>query len=413
MSVSVLGSLDRIQLKDILTMAFIKKASDVHLKAGMKPFIRLFRKLQVLDENLPVLSGEMIDNMVFGIMDEHQKSVFRAEKYIDFGYGISGVGRFRINVFRQRGTTRLVIRNIPHEIPSFGELHLPPVVEQLARVTERGLILVTGTTGSGKSTTLAAMIDLMNSLYHRHIVTIEDPIEYLIKDKKSIISQREIGSDAKNFSSSLRSTLRQDPDVILIGEMRDRETIEIALTAAETGHLVLSTLHTTDTVETINRILTVYEPHQQDQIRRQLASVLRAVISLRLAHRHGGQGLIPAVEILVNNARVKEHIEDPSRTNDLHKVIEESTDSWGMQSFDQGLMSLVNSKLIHYDEAYRLSSNPEDFALRHSGVARMDVGKWSTQQDLRQKSKDDWERLQSLELVTHPMIKLKKKNEKK
>ena len=262
----------------------------------------------------------------------------------------------------------MVIRNIPFNVPNLDELGLPPIVKKITEI-ERGLILVTGITGSGKSSTLAAMIDQINQTQNAHILTIEDPIEFLIRDRKSIVSQRELGLDTSTFTSALRAAMRQDPDVILIGEMRDKETIEIALTAAETGHLVLSTLHTLDARETINRILGVFEPHQQDQIRRQLASCLKAVISQRLARRKDKSGFVPAVEILLSNQRVKEAIEDPAKTKDLETIIDESRDSAKMQTFDQSIMDLLTNDLIDYDEALRLSTNPEDFQLKYSGVA--------------------------------------------
>lgn len=354
-------------LNEILTAAVQKNASDVHLKAGLVPVIRKHGKLRPLFAEQPPLSNTDLEQMIDGIMDEEQKKTFRVRKEIDLGYGVSGLGRFRVNIFKQRGTIRLVIRNVPHKIPTLNELNMPETLSQIAKL-ERGLVLVTGVTGSGKSSTLAAMIDQMNAERNLHILTIEDPIEYLIRDRKSIVSQRELGHDTNSFATALRSALRQDPDVILIGEMRDRETIEIALTAAETGHLVLSTLHTVDAQETINRILAAFEPHQHQQIRLQLGSVLRAVISQRLATRKDKSGFVPAVEILINNARAREMIEDPKRTRDLVKVIEESRETFGMQSFDQCLSDLVQSGVIEYDEALALSTNPENFALRFRGV---------------------------------------------
>lgn len=355
-------------LNDILNTALKKQASDVHLKAGLVPVIRKHGKLRPLQQGLPQLTSQEIEDMAFGLLDEDQKRVFGVAKEIDIGYGLSGVGRFRINIFRQRGSVRMVIRNIPFNVPNLDDLGLPAVVKKIADY-ERGLILVTGITGSGKSSTLAAMIDHINNTQNTHILTIEDPIEFLIRDRKSIVSQRELGLDTTTFSSALRSALRQDPDVILIGEMRDTETIEIALTAASTGHLVLSTLHTMDAQETINRILATFEPHEQDQIRRQLAGCLKAVISQRLARKKDKTGFVPAVEVLVTNQRVKEMIEDPEKTREIRNAIEESRDTFGMQSFDQSLMDLLTQDMIDYDEALKLSSNPEDFHLRAAGVA--------------------------------------------
>jgi twitching motility protein PilT len=274
-------------------------------------------------------------------------------------------------------------------------LNLPPILKKIA-AAERGLILVTGVTGSGKSSTLAAMIDFINSSQNLHILTIEDPIEFLIRDRKSIISQRELGLDTSTFSNALRAALRQDPDVILIGEMRDRETIEIAMQAAETGHLVLSTLHTSDAQESVNRIIGAFEPHQHDQIRRQLSAVLKAVISQRLARRKDKTGFVPAVEILLTNQRVKEMIEDGTRTSGLTGVIEESASTMGMQSFDQSLMSLLSQDLIEYEEALLLSKNPEDFQLRAAGIA--EGGSWHSNIQLRDKARGQWQSGERLEI---------------
>lgn len=358
----------QMTLNDILSTALKKQASDVHLKAGLVPVIRKHGKLRPLQQGVPQLSSQQIEEMALSILDEEQRKTFAKMKEIDVGYGLSGVGRFRVNIFRQRGSIRMVIRNIPHNVPNLDELMLPPIIKKIAEY-ERGLILVTGITGSGKSSSLAAMVDYINNTQNTHILTIEDPIEFLIRDRKSIVSQRELGLDTTTFSTALRAALRQDPDVILIGEMRDPETIEIALQAASTGHLVLSTLHTMDAQETVNRILGAFEPHEQDQIRRVLAGSLKAIISQRLARRKDKSGFVPAVEILIANQRVKEMIEDPEKTNELRVAIEESRETFGMQSFDQSLMDLLTQDLIDYDEALRLSTNPEDFNLRAAGVA--------------------------------------------
>ncbi len=373
-------------LNDILTIALKKQASDVHLKAGLVPVIRKHGKLRPLQTGVPQLSAQEIDHMANEILDEDQRQHFAKYKEIDVGYGISGLGRFRVNIFRQRGSTRMVIRNIPFNVPNIDELKLPDVVKKIAEY-ERGLVLVTGITGSGKSSTLAAMVDHINNTQNTHILTVEDPIEFLIRDRKSIVSQRELGLDTTTFSTALKSALRQDPDVILIGEMRDHETIKIALTAAETGHLVLSTLHTMDAQETINRILGTFEPHEQDQVRRQLGAVLKAVVSQRLARRKDKTGFVPAVEILVNNQRVKEMIEDPEKTSEVRNAIEESRDSYGMVSFDQSLMDLLSQDLIDYDEALRLSTNPEDFQLRAAGVASGQ--QWHDNSDLNKRVRGD------------------------
>jgi len=277
------------------------------------------------------------------------------------------LGRFRCNVFYQRGAVGMVLRIIPTQIKSISELNLPLVLEKISQEM-RGLILVTGTTGSGKSTSLAAMIDYINLHRNEHIVTIEDPIEYLHRDKKSIINQREVGSDTNDFIKALRSALRQDPDVILVGEMRDLETIETALLAAETGHLVLSTLHTLDAPETVNRIISMFPPHQQPQVRLQLGGILKGVVSQRLVPRADGKGMVPAVEIMVQTARVRELIEDQMRTKELHDAIATGKDPYGMISFDQSLIDLVQRRLVTYEEALRHSTSPADFALAFRGI---------------------------------------------
>lgn len=378
-----------MNLVEILTTAIKKSASDVHLKAGLVPVIRKHGKLRPLEQGLTQLTSQQIEEMAMGILDEDQRRTFAQQKEIDIGYGITGLGRFRINIFRQRGSVRMVVRNVPFNVPTLTELSLPASISNIAN-SERGLILVTGVTGSGKSSTLAAIIDYINNSQNAHILTIEDPIEFLIRDRKSIISQRELGLDTHSFASALRAALRQDPDVILIGEMRDRETIEIAMTAAETGHLVLSTLHTVDAKESINRILGAFEPHQQDQMRRQLAAVLKGVISQRLARRKDKTGFIPAVEILINNQRVREMIEDPARTKDILNAIEESRDTFGMQSFDQSLMDLLSADLIEYEEALKLTNNPDDFQLRAAGLAE-GHGSWHNNTDVRDKARGQWQ----------------------
>lgn len=391
-------------LEDLLKLAMQKGASDVHLKAGIVPVIRKHGALRPLASNMPTLTGEQIEEMAIAMMNHRQRQQFEEFWECDLAYGVSGLGRFRINAFKQRGTTRLVIRNIPHNVPNFKELSLPEAVADISQY-ERGLILVTGATGAGKSSTLAAMVDNINRTKNKHIITIEDPIEFLIRDRKSIITQRELGMDSTSYTRALRSALRQDPDVILIGEMRDKETIEIALLAAETGHLVLSTLHTLDAAESINRILASFEPHQQNQIRMQLGSVLRAVISQRLATRANKSGFIPAVEILVNNARVRESIESPEKTKDIPQIIEESQMSWNMQSFDQSLMTLLTAGKITFEEALKHSTAPEDFKIRYSGITSMDGKKWAENSDHQEKVQDAWHGLSEVEIELPPDIK--------
>src|ERR671926_585858 len=318
---------------------------------------------------------EEVARIAFGMMNDFQKEKFKQTNEVDLAYGVPGLGRFRVNVFQQRGTVGSVFRVIPFKIQTIEQLMLPKVVEKLAR-EQRGLILVTGTTGSGKSTTLAAMIDHINAHETCHIMTIEDPIEFLIRDKRSIVNQREVGVDTMSFGQALKSALRQDPDVILVGEMRDLETIETALTAAETGHLVLSTLHTLDATETITRIISAFPPHQQKQVRLQLGAVLRGVISQRLVPRADGKGRVAAVEVLVSNSRVREMIEDKDRTKEIAQAIAQSFTTYGMQTFDQSLMLLFRANIITYEEALRQSSNPDDFALRVSGISATSDSTW-------------------------------------
>jgi twitching motility protein PilT len=363
-----------MELNEILQIALRGGASDIHLKAGLPPMFRVDGSLVPLKDGRR-LPPEEVARMAFGIMNEFQKEKFKSTNEVDLAYGVPGLGRFRVNVFQQRGTIGAVLRVIPFKILSVKDLLLPPVLEKIS-LEERGLILVTGTTGSGKSTTLAAMIDHINATETNHIMTVEDPIEFLIRDKRSIVNQREVGVDTVSFSQALKSALRQDPDVILVGEMRDLETIETALTAAETGHLVLSTLHTLDATETINRIISVFPPYQQKQVRLQLASVLKAVISQRLVPRADGKGRVAAVEILKATARVRELIEDKDRTKEIHDAINQGHQTYGMQSFDQSLMGLVKAGIITYEEARRQATNPDDFALRFSGISSTSDSKW-------------------------------------
>ncbi|HLG13342.1 MAG TPA: type IV pilus twitching motility protein PilT [Blastocatellia bacterium] len=354
-------------IDQLLTIACSKGASDLHLKSGSFPFIRINGELQPMVE-AQRLSSEDTLNMAFSIMNNRQKQRFTENAEIDIAYGVSGLGRFRCNIFQQRGTVGMVLRVIPTTVRTIEELRLPSVIERIAD-EKRGMVLVTGTTGSGKSTTLAAIIDYINRTRSGHIVTIEDPIEFLHRDKKSYVNQREVDVDTKSFSEALRGALRQDPDVILVGEMRDYETIETALTAAETGHVVLSTLHTLDATETINRIVAVFPPHQQRAIRLQLASVLRGVISMRLV-RAAEQihGRVPAVEVMVVTPYIRDCIIHPEKTSTIREAIAQGTSQYGMQTFDQSLFDLYSRGLITYEEALAGASNPDEFRLRVSGV---------------------------------------------
>jgi len=365
-----------MELNEILQVALRASASDIHLKAGLPPMFRVDGSLVPL-KDARRLPPEEIGRMCFGIMNEYQKEKYKQTNEVDLAYGVPGLGRFRVNIFQQRGTIGVVLRVIPFKIQTIEQLMLPKVLEKIAG-EQRGLILVTGTTGSGKSTTLAAMIDHINATETCHIMTIEDPIEFLIRDKRSIVNQREVGVDTMSFGQALKSALRQDPDVILVGEMRDLETIETALTAAETGHLVMSTLHTLDATETINRIISAFPPYQQKQVRLQLGSVLKGVISQRLVPRADAKGRVPAIEVLLATARVRELIEDKDRTKEIPDAISQGHTTYGMQTFDQSLMGLLKSNLITYEEALRQATNPDDFALRVSGISGTSDSKWDS-----------------------------------
>jgi twitching motility protein PilT len=314
------------------------------------------------------LDHEDLVEMAASIMSTAQRQKFKDAQEVDLAYSVAGLGRFRCNVFQQRGTIGMVLRVIPVKVMNLDELGLPQVLKKIAE-EERGLVLVTGTTGSGKSTTLAAMIDYINATRTSHVITIEDPIEYLHRDNHCIINQREIGVDTRSFAYALRSALRQDPDVILVGEMRDMETIETALHAAETGHLVFSTLHTLDATETINRIISVFPPHQQKQIRLQLASVLRAALAQRLIPRKDGYGRCPGVEVLIATPFIKDCIVDKEKTHLIAGAIAQGTSQYGMQTFDQSIFYLFQQNLVTYQEALRWASNVDEFKLRVQGIS--------------------------------------------
>jgi twitching motility protein PilT len=355
-----------MNINDLLKMAIERKASDLHLKVGSHPVLRIDGELVPLGELKRLMQEDTI-GMAFSIMNARQKQRFKEELELDIAYSVPGLGRFRCNVFQQRGAVGLVLRVIPARIQSVRELMLPPVLERICE-ERRGLVLATGTTGSGKSTTLAAMVDYINNSRGEHIMTIEDPIEFLHRDKKSIVNQREVDVDTRGFSTALRAALRQDPDVLLVGEMRDFETIETALLAAETGHLVFSTLHTLDATETVNRIISVFPPHHQKQIRIQLSQVLKAIISLRLVPRADGIGRVPAAEVLISTGYIRECIENKEKTKYIREQIALGTSQYGMQTFDQSLYQLYKSGLITLDEALKRASNPDEFKLKIQGV---------------------------------------------
>jgi twitching motility protein PilT len=349
-------------------------ASDLHLKAGAPPVLRVDGKL--VEEKSESLTPETLKEMAYQIMTPSQQQTFERMKELDFAIGVRGIGRFRVNVFLQRSSIAIAMRAIPIVVRRIDDLNLPQVLKDLT-TKPRGLILCTGTTGSGKSTTLAAMIEHINENISRHIITIEDPIEYLFRDNNSIICQREVLMDTVSFSIALRHILRQDPDVILIGEIRDRETMDVALKAADTGHLVLSTLHTLNATETINRIISFYPPHQHQHIRVLLASTLAGVISLRLLPRADGKGRIPAVEVLISTPTIKDYLLDPVKTILIQSAIEEGHSQYGMQTFDQSVFRLYKDGLITYDDAMQSVSNPDDFKLRLVGIEATAERGWS------------------------------------
>src|SRR2546426_3506386 len=356
-----------MHVNDLLKIAVESGASDLHLKVGSFPMMRVRGTLAPAGEEQR-LDHEDVVAMSAAVMSTAQRQKFKETQEVDLAYSVPGLGRFRVNIFQQRGTVGLVLRVIPMTIRTVEELGLPKVMKAIA-LEERGLVLVTGTTGSGKSTTLAALIDHINKERAAHVMTVEDPIEFLHRDQKSMINQREVAVDTRSFAQALRSALRQDPDVILVGEMRDFETIETGLLAAETGHLVFSTLHTLDATETINRIIAVFPPHQQKQVRLQLASVLKAVISQRLLPRADGKGRCPAVEVMISTAFIRDCIVDKEKTHLIPGAIAAGTSQYGMQTFDQSIFGLFSQGLVSYEEALRWASNVDEFKLKVQGIS--------------------------------------------
>jgi twitching motility protein PilT len=356
-----------MHIDELLKTAAQAGASDVHLKVGSYPMMRVNGLLAICSEEKRLERADT-EAMADAMFTDELREKFRKAQEVDLAYSLPGVGRFRCNVFQQRGSIGLALRVIPVRVKPIDELGLPPVLKRIA-AEERGLVLVTGTTGSGKSTTLAGMIDYINSTRSAHIITIEDPIEYLHRDHLSIVNQREVKVDTESFSHALRSALRQDPDVILVGEMRDHETVETALLAAETGHLVFSTLHTLDATETINRIIAVFPPHQQRQVRIQLASVLKAAIAQRLLPRADGLGRVPAIEVMIATPFIRDCIIDKDRTALIHGAIASGTSQYGMQTFDQSIFSLYQQGFVTLDEALRWASNVDEFKLKVQGIS--------------------------------------------
>ena len=355
-----------INIDDILKAAVRVGASDIHVGTGRHPIFRVEGKLMPV-KNAPKLTVDDVKSMAYSMMNPAQREKFENLFEMDLAYSISGLSRFRVNIFQQRGSLSIAIRSIPFNILNFQSLHLPPVMEKIAG-EERGLVIVTGTTGSGKSTTLAALVDYINKNKARHIITVEDPLEYMHEDQMSYINQREVGIDTMAFANAMRAALREDPDVILVGELRDLETMEICLSAAETGHLVLTTLHTLDAMESINRMLTVFPPHQHNQVRYQLAQVLKAIVSQRLVPTTDGKARVPAVEVLIATERIKDLISDPTKTWEIRQAIQEGSLHYGMQTFDQCLYNLYKGNLITYDEAMRQATNRNDLAMRIEGI---------------------------------------------
>lgn len=354
-----------MNLKQMLVEMLNHKASDLHIRVGIRPYLRVNGMLEQIATD--PMTIDLMDQIVSQVLNEKQRERFYRKNEMDLALSVSKLGRFRINLYRQRGTAGIAIRAVNTLVPSFEELNLPDTIKKLAR-TQRGLIIITGTTGSGKSTTLAALIEEINSTRTDNILTVEDPIEYIYRDKKSIISQREVGGDTETFASALRHAFRQDPDVILIGEVRDLETMSIALTAADTGHLVMTTLHTLNVVETITRIVSFFPPHQHQQIRLLLAGTLKAIVCQRLLTRADMPGRVPAIEIMIASGAIKECLMDPDRTIDIPDLMEQGVVQYGMQTFDQSIMKLYKQGLISFEEAMNHASNPDDFDLRVKGI---------------------------------------------
>jgi twitching motility protein PilT len=352
-----------------------QNASDLHLKVGRPPTLRVDGHMVTLE--MPPLTQEDLRSLAEQVMAPKNIKEFSEQKESDFALAVPGIGRFRVNAYQQRGTIAYAMRTVPFQAKTVAELNLPEVCERIA-LMPRGLILVTGITGSGKSTALASMLHYINQNRHANIITIEDPIEFLHRDIKSSINQREVGTDTNSFSQALRRVLRQDPDILLVGEIRDIDTLDTALKAAETGHLVFSTLHTTDATQTINRVLSFYPPHQQGEVRYMLSTALKAIISLRLVRRADKKGRVPAAEILVNTEAVRDQIRDMTKSLNIPQLIKEGAVPYGMQSFDQSLMNWYHKGVISYDDALFAATNPAEFALRAQGINASSDTSWDT-----------------------------------
>src|SRR5205823_3592417 len=361
--------------KAVLQQLIQRNASDLHLKVGRPPTLRLHGDLVPLDH--PALRPEDLKGLAEQLMTPRQVKEFTENKECDFAIGVPGIGRFRCNVYQQRGSLCFAMRAIPYQARTIKELNLPPVLEEIA-LKPRGLVLVTGITGSGKSTALAAMVQHLNEHRKANVITIEDPIEFLHRDINCHINQREVGTDTATFAQALRRVLRQDPDVILIGEIRDLETLDTALKAADTGHLVFSTLHTTDATQTINRVISFFPPHQHDEVRHLLSTALQAIVSLRLVPRKDGKGRVPASEVLINTAAVQENMRDLTKSLSIPDLIAQGSVQYGMQSFDQSLFHWYQQGMITYDDALFAATNPAEFSLRAQGIGSASDTSWDT-----------------------------------
>jgi twitching motility protein PilT len=362
-----------MNIRSVLEKMIAARASDLHLKVGTPPVVRVDGVLYTLEEPAP--NAEDLRAVVQQLLSEEQRAYFSTHNEIDFAFGVAGVARFRVNIFMQRGSPALALRHVPVDVPTIEDLSLPALVREMA-FAPRGLIVITGRTGSGKSTTLAAMIDALNRVTTRNVITVEDPIEFLHRDRQSFIHQREVGLDTRSFHDGLRYVLRQDPDIILVGEIRDLETMSTVLMAADTGHLVLSTLHTTNVVQTIQRMISFYPPHQHDEVRMSIAGNLRAVICQRLVPRRDGGGRVPAVEIMVNTPTIREFILNAEKLPLIQSAVAEGVTQYGMQTFDQSVLHLLRKGLITEEEALKNCNNPNELGLKLKGIASTSDRMW-------------------------------------
>ncbi len=364
-----------MNIRSVLEKMIGMRASDLHLKAGTSPIVRVDGVLYTIEDRPP--TAQELREVCDQLLSEEQRQYFATHHEIDFAFGVSGLARFRANVFMQRGTPAVALRHVPVQVPTIEELNLPPIVKDLA-FSSRGLVLVTGRTGAGKSTTLAAMIDTINRTTTRNIISVEDPIEFLHVDRKSFIHQREIGLDTRTFADGLKYVLRQDPDIIMVGEVRDLDTMRTALMAADTGHVVMSSLHTTDVMQTIQRIISFYPPHQHDEVRLSIASNLTAVVSQRLIPRADGKGRVPAIEVMVSTPTIREFIMNPEKIPLIPSIVAEGMSEYGMQTFDQSVLSLLREGLITEQDALKNCNKPNELLLKLKGIEGSSDRSWQT-----------------------------------